>query len=89
MKDEFGIKYFEDIVDAIWDKREVMKNEDFYFDYPDYAGISKRIAGKLSSDVVDIIQERCNPFAMREMKRKTSLRNELKECFFLLGDQNR
>ena len=48
---------FKIITDHIWKNRKKLAKTDYEFDYPDYLGLPKRIANKLSPEAVDAIQE--------------------------------
>lgn len=84
-KDEFGIDAFEEIVARLWENRNQLKDPGYYFDYPEYGGLPARIADKLPSHAVDIIQEIYNPYNMKSIKRKSTFRNMLKENLFVLA----
>lgn len=45
------------MIDHLWDVKKKLAEEDFYFEYPYYAGLPKKISNQLTSDVVDILQE--------------------------------
>lgn len=85
MKDEFGIALFEQIIDALWEKRAQVKEEDYYFDYPEYGGLPKKVAHRLMSDVVDAIQEVYDEEGMRQFRTKAQFRKFMKERFFPLA----
>lgn len=55
------VSWFEPLVEHLWGMRAqvLCKEEDqeFNFDYPDYGGLPKKISNKLSSEIVDVIQD--------------------------------
>ena len=68
--------------DYLWENRKVLNkegDEGWVFDYPDYGGLPKRCAMKLSSGTVDWIQENA-PFD--GMTKKEFRKNFIGLCLF-------
>ena len=86
-KDEFGIDLFEKLVEHLWEKRHLLKDDNFYFDYPDYGDLPYSIWSNLSSYAVDLIQEVFSPNASKSgwWRTKKQLREELLCRFFVLS----
>jgi hypothetical protein len=55
--DKWAEAHFDEIVNFLWmNRKTIVKKEDDVFDSPDYGGLPKALASKLSSDFVDAIQ---------------------------------
>lgn len=79
---KYGIYLFEELVWHLWEHRKDIIASDFEFNYPDYAGLPKRISNRLSGDVVDTIQETLKTYGMSIMRRKRSLGRALRIALF-------
>jgi len=85
-KDKFGLKLFKQLIDHLWKNRELLFNKNFLFDYPDYAGLPKQVSQKLTSTVVDVIQEIFYYQNQTKFIKKSQLEQALKRALFLLAD---
>lgn len=89
MTDTYGIKTFEEMIDILWKNRKQTFDKEYIFDFPEYGGLPKKIANKLASDVVDIIQVFYSADMIKDFKTKTQFRNVLKEQLFLMSHKGR
>lgn len=87
MKDKYGVKLFEEMVEILWKNRNAELRDETYgynFDYPDYGGLPKRISNRLSGEAVDRIQdELCFPDDL--FKSKAVFKRKMRELLFLLA----
>lgn len=52
------VPWLELLIDALWkNKNQMMKDDDFSFDYPDYGGLPVSISNQLMPEHVDFLQE--------------------------------
>ena len=88
MADKYGVQIFEDMIEFLWSNRENLKADKidghYYFDYPNYGGLPKRISNKLSSEVVDRMQELLYDLDYL-FQNKLRFRKLMRESLFLLA----